>query len=523
MSGTYKDMADSALNRYNMAYQQFKDESDRLTKLEEDANNHKQALEIINAQYENSKRLAAYNAKLTSGNYEFTDDGNLVKPINTIFNSPSTDTYDVAKWAQLDDGTPNPDHIANMNFAAGQMKEMFPETGGKISTLTDMANFIHKYYPESPITADAIANASEKYGIDWETIIATMVAETQMGTDGSKGSREFNFGNVGNTNNLMKSGGSNPMAGIQAGVDAVAKTLGLPYYKRNQVSATAGGGDRDMDAAFRAVLASMPTKLKDSEAEKEDLKDFVKKEMAAGTTNLYDIVDKALGYFIDKPDEFSNSLRDQFGKADFSTSDVMNIARLINAGKRDEAVTIVENKLMQEAKKTDPESYFGETTANKAITQANNIEKTIDGLDKSPIGVTTGTMEEWLGRLKGKEAQAIKTKITQSVAEMRNRLSGTAVTESEERFLNPLIPEIYDTPANFMLKLQNLQTNPLLELNSTRATMGMPELSAAELFDKKKRAKLYGGSGSNQVAPAQSNSGSTYVGPQSGYVYNLPN
>jgi hypothetical protein len=79
-------------------------------------------------------------------------------------------------------------------------------------------------------------------------------------------------------------------------------------------------------------------------------------------------------------------------------------------------------------------------------------------------------MKKWLGKLKGSEAQKIQTQITQTVAQMRNQLLGSAVTPSEAAFLAPLIPDLNDTPENFMIKLNNLKNAPLTQHNNIRTT-----------------------------------------------------
>jgi len=246
MSGTYKDMASAALNNYDMAYKEFTDEANRLQKIQDNLTAYEQQINLAGINYENDKKLKLLEAKFKrtpeeiaaaeSAGLEWSDEKGYTSKVDTIFESPSSDTYDVAKYAQLDDGTPNPEHINNMRFAVEQMKQLFPNTNGQMKSAQDIDKYIQTYYPGSPIKSSDIMAASAKYGIDWETIIATMVAETQMGTDGSKGSQGYNFGNVGNTNELMSSGGSKSYPTIQSGVEAVAKTMSLPYYKRNQLS-----------------------------------------------------------------------------------------------------------------------------------------------------------------------------------------------------------------------------------------------------------------------------------------------
>jgi hypothetical protein len=51
---------------------------------------------------------------------------------------------------------------------------------------------------------------------------------------------------------------------------------------------------------------------------------------------------------------------------------------------------------------------------------------------------------------------------------MRNRLSGTAVTESETLFLAPVIPNKFDKAEAFQNKVDRLKNVPLQELNSLR-------------------------------------------------------
>jgi hypothetical protein len=74
---------------------------------------------------------------------------------------------------------------------------------------------------------------------------------------------------------------------------------------------------------------------------------------------------------------------------------------------------------------------------------------------------------------------------------MRNQLLWSAVTPSEQAFLAPLIPDLNDTPANFMIKLNNLKNAPLQQYNNIRTTYWLPALDEDSLLNFKNRVNLY--------------------------------
>jgi fumarate hydratase class II len=75
---------------------------------------------------------------------------------------------------------------------------------------------------------------------------------------------------------------------------------------------------------------------------------------------------------------------------------------------------------------------------------------------------------------------------------MRNHLAGTAVTESEKKFLEPLVSSLTDKKGIFINKLDEISGNALTRYNNTRAAGGLPELNTNQLLDKAKRISLYG-------------------------------
>ena len=89
---------------------------------------------------------------------------------------------------------------------------------GKLNTPQDITNYISSVVPNSPITAQMVQTASQKYGVDWETIMGIMQQESQFGTAGVA-VKTNNPGNVGNTDN----GSTVKYPSWQDGVNAVAQ------------------------------------------------------------------------------------------------------------------------------------------------------------------------------------------------------------------------------------------------------------------------------------------------------------
>ncbi len=119
--------------------------------------------------------------------------------------------------------------VANITASIAKIKNSV----GNITDNVSAQTAINSVAPKSPITGDMVMSAANKYGVDPAAIIGVMQAETQCGTDGSKGSRECNFGNVGNTDSLMAAGKSIAMK-PQQGVDAVAKNLAMRKVQAGQ-------------------------------------------------------------------------------------------------------------------------------------------------------------------------------------------------------------------------------------------------------------------------------------------------
>lgn len=449
MGGTYRDMATTALNNYEMAYTQFKDESTRLQGIQDELNSRGHAFDLIAKQHANALELKQFGIDHPSisdaitaeeGGMVQNAEGKWVTPPNTVFNSPSGDTYDVAPYAVNDDGTPNMDHINAMNFAAQQM--------GKLETPEDITNYIQQYYPSSPITAEMVQSASAKFGIDWETILATMVAETQMGTDGSKGSQMNNFGNVGNTNQAMKDGQAVGLQSAQDGVDAVARTMSNPRYKRNQVSAGGGeGGELTDRQKLEAKNLAVEIFGKRAGADPENI-GLIESQLRSGLT-LDDIRDNLI------TSSFSGDLSGLW--RDAATASVTNITgvenrqsrideidRSLQAGNQQRAVELIKRAALESAPAEASKNIEGKERTVQFLNEIrDDLQTYVDG--NGDTNIFTGKMEDIaakVGTVKDAELRKIATKIETAIQTYRRNMSGTAFTETEAREYKKIFPSI---------------------------------------------------------------------------------
>jgi len=260
-----------------------------------------------------------------------------------------------------------------------------------------------------------------------------------------------------------------------------------------KASNLAGTSDTSFDQFTKEqiALSVIPVQLRNSEVEHKRYLSGIKMGLTEGKTP-FEIADALIGYKINNPDDFSAGIRQYIALANLSTQEIGNVSRLINSGNKAGAISVIENKMMNEQKKLDPDGYVGESTARYYANKVSEIKKQIEdnGL-MDAIGPLEGTAESISGRFKSGEAAKVMSKVTSLVAEMRNHLSGTAVTESEKKFLEPLISSLSDKKGIFITKLDEIKDNSLLRLNQVRKSAQLPELYEEQLLDRNKRAEVY--------------------------------
>lgn len=268
----------------------------------------------------------------------------------------------------------------------------------------------------------------------------------------------------------------------------------LTTSKVAKVAGETGASSFDQFSKEQIALSVIPTQLRNSDTELKRYLEGIRQGLGEGKTP-YEVADQLMGYKINNPTPFSNSIRNYIALADLGASEIQSVARLVNAKDYGAAITIIENKLLDGQKKIDPESYVGETTPKYYVSKVDEIKKLIEqGGLMDAIGPLEGSAASVFGKVplfRRKEAAKIQGKVTSLVAELRNHLSGTAVTDSEKAFLEPLIASLSDKKGIFMDKLNEISTNSLTRHNAVRKSAGLPELDEKTLLNKKLRTSLY--------------------------------
>jgi len=279
---------------------------------------------------------------------------------------------------------------------------------------------------------------------------------------------------------------------------AVRNALGIPAGTDTS-GLTPGVGAKDSDSEY-VIRQRLFTNLKNqmfgknsSDKEAEMLNGMIANLRGLGMAPQ-DIINQLTGFTpgIESPynDTFASIVRANSEDPAEISSALQSLSSLIDAKDFKRAMQKVENIGMRNASKLDPDGYMGDATAKTMLENARKLEDAIAQAE-SYIGPFSGSFQQMLGKLKSGEAAKLKAQIVTLTAQFRNQLSGTAVTESEAKFLEPLIASITDTETNFKAKLQELQRGTLNRLNKTREVGSLPPVSIQEALYPAQRLYLY--------------------------------
>jgi hypothetical protein len=259
-----------------------------------------------------------------------------------------------------------------------------------------------------------------------------------------------------------------------------------PYQKKSEKQ------DANALMKFQNVRVSLPTRLVDSDKDAENLQKVIDAFPNATSTEIkrrfvlgeeYDTLDDNTKNAIDQILDISTGITDP----------AFNVAGVITQAKRGNFISpinTVENARLKET--VDPEYNIFNSEMNLKLigrvsdlvnAQGENIGKIQGGIFK--LGKKTG--------LNNEDAQEVETLLTWMIAPTRNQIAGTAVTEYEEKFLEPIIPSISDPEKNLKSKLATLQRAYMMNYNAARSSSGLPEITIEDIKNPQLKVKRYMG------------------------------
>jgi len=249
-------------------------------------------------------------------------------------------------------------------------------------------------------------------------------------------------------------------------------------------------------AVFQLGKMVFGTRISDTEGAR--ILDYLNDPAVKGKSR-YELSMRLLGYTPEKNQELGEELMTRLepyvGEDGLPEFPLIILGRLLDKDKKKEAIEQVENFVINKAKIQMGDDFITEKSVRTANRRAIEITELIDALKASGIENTidpvTGTIQDWIGGFKSKDAQKVQTKISQILAAILPEIVGTAATGGEKRLYEGLIPQLGETAENFMVKVDNLRNESLAAYNDQRMSFMLPPLGENSLHDKNKKVGLY--------------------------------
>lgn len=457
MAGTYKDIATAAANNYNMAYASYKDEVDRLQKIQDDLNDNAQAIKLAQINHDNDIELARLQAKLNPENaikaadagLELTDSGYLPTDRNTI-TSPSGNSYDWSTYNAV--GTPD-QQAAYIKSVQKLIADV-----GKLNTITDVANYINKMAPDSVVSADDIVTISEETGVGWEEMLGLLTKESNTGSS-NVAKNNNNFGGItwsptyqaahpevskGSPRPASEGGNYVKFATALDGLRAQAEQ----FTKRKVATPTTVSGKLTPEVELQILgLVTELTKGKGDSAYKENVAEQARQLYREGNT-LDDIKDML------KYANQSTALEGDYRNA------AAKVSLNMPAERRENFLGEVDRNLQAGDTKAAIEYIKSQALDTKGVDEAKNLrgkERTVQFLNEiqadlkayeaagGKTNIFKGTTENILakaGETRDPALRKIATKIATAIQSYRRSMTGVAFSAPENKEYKKMFPTI---------------------------------------------------------------------------------
>lgn len=276
---------------------------------------------------------------------------------------------------------------------------------------------------------------------------------------------------------------------------AVRSALGVP--QASNLRPGVGAKDAITEQMIRTRLfpkaASILNKGTLSDADREIIDERIAYFRDSGLSEQQ-ILDVFSGWSADVSTPFNNSFRDIILATQETQEGVSQnltpLGSLLARGKYEIAMNRVENSALETVK--DEDGYLGKITTENYTRKIDRIKKLLkEGGAWDGVGPLEGSFQNIVRRIKGKDATRIKGELSALYSDFRRENAGTAVTENELVFLDPLFASVTDTKGNFLEKLDVFQRSLLDRHNSTRRAATLPEVRVVDILDPNERLRLY--------------------------------
>lgn len=219
---------------------------------------------------------------------------------------------------------------------------------------------------------------------------------------------------------------------------------------------------------------------------------------------------------------FINAIASNTDTLDQQQTIMAKVGQLLDAKSYPTAMNIVENTAMKNAMKVDPSNYMGTGTAETYSKKIDNVKSLLQANWPLTVGPISGSIQQISGKLKSNQAQELQAAVADLTAQFRKDIAGSAVTDNEAKFLEPLIASLSDRQSNFMEKLDAMQNRIKTQYNTTRGVAGLPEVNVKQILDRNARLELYGDGQTDNPFDAALNSKGTYNISSAPGVYEIP-
>lgn len=245
---------------------------------------------------------------------------------------------------------------------------------------------------------------------------------------------------------------------------------------------------------FQFVIANLPTRMKDSDEDVKRLMQYYEEARSAGLT-AFDMVDELTGYRVEEKTAFTEGLRKYIATADLDTNTRAEVGRLVSQGDNEKAISVIENTQYAKMRNEYGERYVSESDVQYVNSKVKRINALLGEGWTNDVGVFEGTFELWLNQKfgVGEEGVAIRAALNSLTADMINRRAGSAMTDIEwKRLIAPNVPGMTESASTWATKLDELDQDVMLRLNSQRAQYQLPAIeNEAQLYDRAERVPLY--------------------------------